>query len=307
MRIAFDHGGFQRAAVGMVALGSAGAWGAAVAGAGPGLMALVALGAAALPLGGGVLRARREGRLVPGALCAAASLGGAWLVWWAFLEAAEAAPPMAAAGLGFLAGLVASLGLLGSYLRITRDPVAEAIEAARPHLDGAGLALCDRAAAAAAKIRTAATGATGGVEARRAAAEVDGVARRVVLEIVALSRRQRSMAREAETPSAAELDARVADLDTRVAGVTDALAREEYARARESVEDQRRRLGTLRASADRVMARLHTDVAALAIAARGGAATAEDAAALAPLADRLRGASGDVDLETEAVREVASV
>jgi hypothetical protein len=311
MRIEFDHGGFQRAAVGMVALGSAGAWGAAVAGARPGVTALVALVAAALPLGHGVLRARRVGRLVPGALCAAAALGGGWLVWWAFFDT-DTLAAIPAAGLGFLAGLVATLGLLGSCLRISRDVVAEAIEAARPHLDGAGRALCERAAAAAAKIQTAATGAGGGVEARRAAAEVDGVARRVVLEIVALSRRQRSMAREAETPSAAELDARVADLDARLASATDALAREEYARAREALEDQRRRLETLRASADRVMARLHTDVAALegaalAIAARGGAATAEDAAALAPLADRLRGASGDVDLETEAVREAASV
>jgi hypothetical protein len=61
-----------------------------------------------------------------------------------------------------------------------------------------------------------------------------------------------------------------------------------------------------------VMARLHTDVAALegaalAIAARGGAATAEDAARLAPLADRLRGASGEVELEADAVREVAAM
>jgi hypothetical protein len=272
----------------------------------------VALGAAALPLGHAVLRARPEGRTAPAALGAAAALGGAWLVWWAFLASSEAPPPVPAAGLGFLAALVASLGLLGSCLTITRDPVAEAIDAARAHLDLAGLALCERAATAAAKIRTAATGASGGLEARRAAAEVDGVARRVVLEIVALSRRQRAMAREAETPGPLEIEARLADLDARLAGATDALARDEYGRAREAVEDQRRRLGTLRASADRVMARLHTDVAALegaalAIAARGGAATAEDAAALAPLADRLRGASGDVDLETDALREAASV
>src|SRR5438045_4106257 len=79
-----------------------------------------------------------------------------------------------------------------------------------------GRALCQRAAVAATKIRSAAAGARAGE-----AAEVEAVARRVVLEIVALSRRQRSVAREAEAPSAGELDARIADLDRQAAAVTD--------------------------------------------------------------------------------------
>ena len=316
MRISFDHGGFQRGALAVVALGSAGAMGSALAGAGPMGAAVVTVAAAALPLGRAALRASREGRLVSSGLAALAALAGAWLVWWTFLDGAAADAGldlMGATAPGFLAGLVASLGLVGSSLRITRDEVGEAVDAARPELDGAGLALCERAAAAAAKIRAAgAARAEGGAEARHAAAELEVVARRVVLEIVALSRRQRSLVREASAPSATEIDARLAEIDARLAAVTDAQAREGFARARAALEDQRRRVAVLRATADRVLARLHTDVAALegaalAIAARGGAATAQDAAALAPLADRLRGASGDVDLETEAAGELASL
>jgi hypothetical protein len=307
MRITFDHPGFQRGAIAVVAFAGGGAVAAAVAGASAAVASAVTLGAAALPLLLGLRRAAREGRMVASTIAGVAALGAAWLVWWTGGGAAETPAPFAAAGLGLLAGLVASLGLAGSCLRITRDAIAEAIDAARPDLDGASLALCDRAAGAAAKI-SAATGAHAGP----AEAEVDAVARRVVLEIVALSRRQRDLAREAETPSAAELDARIAEIDARLAGVSDEVAREGYVRARDAIEDQRRRLGTLRVTADRVMARLHAEVAALegaalAIAARGGAATAEDAAALAPLADRLRGASGDVDVEAEAAREVAAM
>lgn len=311
MRITFDHGGFQRGAVAAVACGGAGALGAAVAGADAAVAALVSVAAASLPLAHAVYRAAREGRLVVSTLGAVLAVGGAWLVWWT--PGAEAAPnALAAAGVGLLAGLVASLGLVGSHLRLTRDVLGEAIEAARPELDRAGLGLCTRAWAAATKISTAAGARTGSSDARRAAAEVEAVSRRVVLEIVALSRRQHAVAREAETPSTAELDARLGEIDARLAGVTDEVTREGYARARAAIEDQRRRLASLRVTAERVMARLHTEVAALegaalAIAARGGAATAEDAAALAPLADRLRGASGEVELEAEAAREVAAV
>jgi len=312
MRITFDHGGFQRGAATVVACGGAGAMAAAVAGVGAAVASMVSVGAAALPLGLGVYRAARDGRLLLSTVSAVAAIGGAWLVWWT--PGAEEAPAaLAAAGLGLLAGLAASLGLIGCHLRITRDVLGEAIEAARPDLDGASMALCTRAAAAAAKISSAAgKRAAGGAEARRAATEVEAVARRVVLEIVALSRRQRAVAREAAAPSSAELDARIADIDARLAGVTDEVTRDGYKRAQAAIEDQRRRLGTLRVTADRVMARLHTEVAALegaalAIAARGGAATAEDAAALAPLADRLRGASGEVELEAEAAREVAAM
>src|SRR5438552_6648109 len=187
MRIAFDHGGFQRAAIAVMAFGVAGALAAAVAGANTTLAAVVTLGATALPLGLGALRAAREGRLVASTVSSAAALGGAWLVCWTLAvgtgAAADEAPaPLAAASLGLLAGLVASLGLVGRCLRITRDVVGDAIDAACPDLDAANLALCGRAAAAAAKISSAAaTRAMGGAEARRSAAEVEAVARRVAL------------------------------------------------------------------------------------------------------------------------------
>jgi hypothetical protein len=305
MRIAFDHAGFQQGAMGAVALGGAGGLGATLAGADAVLTAAATVGAAALPLGRAVFRAWRDGRRAASTVGALAAVGAAWPVWLALAGGAQAVAfggpePFAAAGLGLVAGLVVSLGLVGCFLRITRNPIAEAIEVARPDLDTASLALCQRAAAAAAKLR--------GAE----VAEVEEVARRVVLEIVALSRRQRAIAREADAPSAGELETRIADLDARLATVTDEVARESYLRARAAIEDQRRRLASLRVTADRVLARLHTEVAALegaalAIAARGGAATAADASALTPLADRLRGASGDLDLEAEAVREAAAI
>jgi hypothetical protein len=299
-----------------VGRGGAGGLGAALAGADAVLTAAATVGAATVPVGLAVFRAWREGRRAASTLGALAALGAAWPVWLklageAGLGAGETLEPFAAAGLGLVVGLVLSMGLVGCFLRITRNPIAEAIDLARPDLDPASLALCQRAAAAGAKLRGAVASATG-PEARRAAVEVEDVARRVVLEIVALSRRQRAIAREADAPSAGELDARLADLDARLEAVTDEVARAGYAQARAAIEDQRRRLAGLRVTADRVLARLHTEVAALegaalAIAARGGAATAADASALAPLADRLRGASGDLDLEAEAVREAAAI
>jgi hypothetical protein len=314
MRVSFDHDGFQRGAVGVVAFAGAGAVAAAVAGVGPTLGMVVTLGAAALPLAFGVRRAARDGRLAGSFVAGVAALGCAWLVWSTAVGggAAELPDPFSAAGLGLLTGLVASLGVAGACLRITRDPIAEAIDAARAELDPGSLALCRRAEAAAGKLRSAVASRTRRGSAGGRTVEVEAVARRVVLEIITLSRRQGSVAREAESPTSGELQARIADLDAQLARVTDPVARDGYARARAAIEDQQRRMSTLRATADRVMARLHIEVAALegaalAIAARGGAATAEDAAALAPLADRLRDASSDLDLEAEANSDLAAL
>jgi hypothetical protein len=314
MRITFDHEGFQRGTMAVVALGGAGALAATVAGADAGLTAAISLASAALPLMEGALRAPRAQRW-PSAIGALLAVVAAALVWRRLagaLASEEEPSSFALIALGLVSGPVAALGLVGRFLRLARDPVGEAIDGARPELDRAGLSLCARAATAAAKIRVAATTAAGGAESRRATADAEAIARRVALEIVALLRRQRAIARQAEAPSAGELAAHIGEVEAQLAAATDPLAREAYARARAALHDQGRRLETLRVSADRVLARLHTEVAALeatalAIAARGGAATAEDAAALAPLADRLRTASGDLDLEAEAVIELAAM
>src|SRR5205823_11004949 len=116
MRIAFDHGGFQRRAAAVVAFGGAGALASAVAGADAAMAAAVTVGAAALPLGAGVVRAGREQR---GAslLAAVVALAGAGLVWWRLGGGPVAGGGgVGAGGRGLLAGLGARGGAVGGCL-----------------------------------------------------------------------------------------------------------------------------------------------------------------------------------------------
>lgn len=84
-----------------------------------------------------------------------------------------------------------------------------------------------------------------------------------VLKVLEVAQRTAQRLEAVPNGSEADLVDRIADLDRRIAVVSDAETRSQYLAARDGLEDQRKYRDRLRASRERMVARLHNHVAAL--------------------------------------------
>jgi hypothetical protein len=185
-------------------------------------------------------------------------------------------------------GIVGVLAMLPRHVRASIDPVRAAHKKLPTNLDAEVRGLCDRSVAiwAAAKDKN---------ELLR-----DGVLK--TLEVAAKSSRVEATS----GPADADLAARAADLDQRIAAATDDEVKQQYTSARAALEDQRKYREKIRASRERMVARLHNHVAALEkfqLAASGLEATAV-ANEGAPVVKQLDELSAEVAASGEALAEV---
>jgi hypothetical protein len=254
-----DHRGFQRAALAVAGAGGVAALAVALLQISmTGPVVLTAASVALVP----ALRARGLRRL----LAVLAVVGTAALV-------ASLAGPLT----DLLGGVVVALGLVPLHLELRSDPVERALAAAR--LDPERRRLCLRAAAAEQEIRQALL-----ADRIPDARALRRQARLLVLATVDTAGKACLLAERASAVDEAELEARIAAL---IDGPAVAALREQQAH-----------LAALRASAERLRAHLHGQVAllegtALALAARRGALAADQAAAQGPVAERLREVGSD--------------
>ena len=189
--------------------------------------------------------------------------------------------------------MVGVLALVPRHLHVALDPIAAASRALPRDLDAEVRELCDRAVAIW-------QGAKHRLDDRDPGRGLvcDGV--RKALEVAGKS---------ASLHAAGSDDAltrRMAELDERIAAAGDAEARAQYRAARAALDDQRRYRAQIRASRERLVARLHNHVAALEKfqLAASGLEAARAASAGAPAVQQLEALSHDVAASGEALAEL---
>lgn len=236
---------------------------AAIAVAAPSWQGLAAAGAftaVAIAIPGraeGAIAARRVRALLVMAFASALAV----LAMWTALRVAHADrvatwPSWAAdlAGASAL-GIVAALAVLPRHLALAADPIRAAIRALPSDLDAEVRALCGRAVAVHAKLD-----------------ERDpdhDLARDGVLDALAVARQCAEL--RAATGTQDDLARRIADLDARIAAATDAEVKSQYESARAALVEQRRHRDDARARRERLVAKLHFQVATLEQLATAGA------------------------------------
>lgn len=260
---------------------------------GPTLALVAALVALGLAVGGP--------RGVRGALGAMIGAIVVLVAMWSALRIGHARltgawPPLAITAASAAAfGLVGSLALIPRHLEIALDPVRAAVKQLPAGLDAEIAALCARAAAIWTAAQRRISDDTGRALVR------DGVVK--TLEVAA-----RSAEVKVTGPSDAELAQRAADLDARIAAAHDGEVVAQYRSARAAVADQQRHRDHIRRGRERLVARLHSHVAALEtyeLAATGlDAARAASAGSLA--IRQLEELSHDVAASGEALAELAT-
>ena len=146
-------------------------------------------------------------------------------------------------------GMVGVIAMLPRHLRLTHDPVQQAVRQL-PGLEPEIKTLCDRALAiwGEAKEKLADEGGKNLVR--------DGVLK--TLEVA-----QKSTEIKLTGASDADLIKRMTDLDTRIAASSDPEAKSQYQQARSALEDQRRYREHIVKGRERLVARMHNHVAAL--------------------------------------------
>jgi DNA-binding transcriptional ArsR family regulator len=303
-----DHAAYQRAAIALVAGGALlGAFAALTSVGSPALFLAATVGAAALatPL------LERGRPVTPSPKALVLGVAGADLLAWYTSRALGVEEAWLTAGFlesalaGGLFALVASLGLVPAQLvRGARDPVARALADLEPGLADEERVLADRAIAAHARIEA-------GLSADRSqpARDLRATITALAVQVIELGGRARALRRELEAATGEDLRLRANGL-LRAAKVTDdELARADFARAAQAAASLRDRLRALRAAKDRAQARLEVHVSALeetalCLATRRASVAAHDAAALAPLTDRLRETGVGLDAEALALEEL---
>jgi hypothetical protein len=161
--------------------------------------------------------------------------------WPAWLVAGLAAAAMGAVGV---------LAMLPRHLAFATDPVAAAVRRLPAGLASELRELCDRSIA----IWTAA---------RRDLADEPGLALVQGGVVDTLDVAVRAAQVSAAGPGDAEIATRIADLDTRIAVASDAEVKAQYESARGALVDQQRYRDRQRTSRERLIARMHSHVAAL--------------------------------------------
>jgi hypothetical protein len=185
-------------------------------------------------------------------------------------------------------GITGVLAMFPRHLRASIDPIRAAHKKLPTNLDPEVRGLCDRSLA----IWTKSTDKNPLLR--------DGVLK--TLEVAAKSSRVDSTATTDQ-----DLDARAADLDARIAAATDDEVKTQYTSARAALEDQRKYRDRIRASRERMVARLHNHVAALEKfqLAASGLEASRVASEGAPAVKQLDEMSAEVVASGEALAEVA--
>ncbi|TMA25783.1 MAG: hypothetical protein E6J78_16360 [Deltaproteobacteria bacterium] len=252
--IAFRPGARRRRLV--VASGCAAAAGAALA-----LPAAVwpwALSGAffALVLASARAEAPASARAVAVALCAAIAVVAAHTLPAAALALSQALPrALADVAAGGALGLWLSLAAAPLHISMGADPVEGRLSALRPSLNAELRALAERAAAAR-------RGATHELPAG-ARADLRGLLDSLALAALDLASRASELGRAAPASLENDLKARNAALAKNAAAADDERARQSYLRAAEALEGQLEHLRRVRRARERVLARLHEEVANL--------------------------------------------
>jgi hypothetical protein len=290
-----NHSGFHRAASAMLVLG-AGLSAAALPLASPLHVAPSLLGGAlAVALGAGWAYGSMRRRAVLGLLaCAPVAISSTWgaliatsvitglavalgadtrrralvlglfgagamlIACWAGLRVQYAqetvtwAPLLRAAVSGAALGMIGVLATLPRHVTWQLDAVLAASRKLPTTLDLEVRELCDRSTSlwAKAKQRLADDGTS------------TELLRSGVLKVLEVARKTSEKV-DGQDGSQEELGARIAELDRRVEAASDAETKAEYQAAREALDDQRKYHARLRASRERMVARLHNHVAAL--------------------------------------------
>jgi hypothetical protein len=191
-------------------------------------------------------------------------------------------------------GVVGVLAVLPRHLAIAVDPVRAAIRRLPRDLDGEVRGLCDRSIA----IWTAAN-------AKLVVGDPGyGLVRDAVCKTLVVATRSADVKLDGATD--AQLASRIAELDQRIAAASEADIRRQYESARGALDDQRRYRDRIRASRERLIARMHNHVAALEkfeLAATGLVA-ARAAADGTPAIKQLEELSHDVSASGEALAEL---
>lgn len=330
-----DHQQFQRAAV-RAALGAAAlalvapaaalvpavAAGATAGFAGrrrPALLALAAALAACgvalakpllLPLCGALLalgfaaarapQARDGGAPLSRGTVAATALLGALALWAAqlwlpsFASALALLLPGAAPLAGAFAGLWIAAACAPLHLSWQADAVEARLAALRPALGAELRPLAERAAAARAAAEAALPEGSRG--------DLRGLLQALALAALELAGRAAELGRTASLSLEEDLGRRVAQLASSAGGASDPVARGSYQRASETLQGQLDHCRRVRLSRDRVVARLHEEVAQLerarfALALLDGADWSRSAGELDLLGERLQHAALACELE----------
>ncbi len=251
--------------------------------------ALLALGFAAAR----APQARESGApLSPGAVAAATLLAAAalwvtrlWLPAFA-VSLSQLLPGFAAPALsGALAGLWIAASCAPLHLSFQADAVEAKLAALRPLLGGELRPLAERAAAARAAATAALPSGSRG--------DLHGLLEGLALAALDLARRAADLGRTASLAVEEDLAKRVAQLAKSAESAADAAARGSYLRAVETLSGQLEHCRRVRGSRERVVARLHEEVAQLerarfALTLLEGADADRSAAELDLLGDRLQ-------------------
>lgn len=217
-------------------------------------------GAAAAPVLGEGESARRK--LLTGAVAGAFGYAGlhvSQVVLQSGVLNALVPGPLAVAGAGAVAGLFLGLATAPRHLLLTPDPVEEAYAAALSRRDGEIHQLLERALGIHRAVRAE-------LDARgrgRDGAVLEAQVSEQVMRILRIAEHCRRVDSDLSADVVAQLHDRMADLERKASATLDPSARGTYEHALQSLGEQREALERLSAGRERVVARLHVNVALL--------------------------------------------
>lgn len=258
--LAFRTGSTPRSSLTAGVLGGLGALSSALASAWTPFAAAL-LGAFAAPVVGAGERPKRMALsgLFAGAFAfAGLQVGAVVLETGLFLPLVPA--PLAAAGAGAVVGLFVGLSSAPRHLLPARDPIEEAFDDALAVRDGELHELLTRALGQYVGLRgVLPSPREGGPTAARVATEVKAQLLRILRIAEDCRRLDDQLAREDREA----LEARIEDLAGRESSTVDDTARRTYAEARSTLEEQGRALERIERGRERVLAKLHANLALL--------------------------------------------
>lgn len=260
------------------------------------LIATAALCGLVVALGAGSRR-RVAGAAILGG---AASLVAAWASLRVFYaaETESWSPLLRALAGGAAMGLLGTVATLPRHLQWQRDAVAAASRTLPVGIDAEVRQLCLRATKIWHEAKDRLQGDPSSKELLRTG----------VLKVLEVARRGSEGMSQVPATSEEELAQRIGELDGRIAAATDAEAKAQYQAARDGLEDQRKYRDRLRASRERMVARLHNHVAALEKfhLAAASLEASKTLSAEEPLVKQLAELSSDVSASGDALSELAS-
>lgn len=213
---------------------------------------------------------------------------------------------LAAGAYGAFSGLFLALGAAGSHAAPEPDPVEVAYARAVQELTGEFRVLSSRAIEAYRQAQLALDG-TDAPARRQLSANLSAVTTRAL----DLARRWQQVERDMGGAAEGELVKRLTELRRLKEGTPDETARRQYQIAEKTLEDQLAQVGRIRIGRERVMAKLHGQMAVLestrfALVGMRSADAHRAAADLSGLSHGLATIARELDAEAEAINEVHS-